>query len=57
MQLSVVVLAALLTLSVAIDLIHKDCGSSATITRVFSPDCEDAVCKLRKGTSGAKSYL
>ena len=49
MRVSAVILAVLVSLTLGIDLTHKDCGSSATITKVFSPDCEDQVCKLKKG--------
>ena len=34
---------------VSVDLAHKDCGSSAKITKVFSDDCTDPVCKAHKG--------
>jgi hypothetical protein len=35
--------------SCAVDLTHKDCGSSAEIVKVWSDDCADPVCKAKKG--------
>ena len=43
------VFVVLVAMATAVDLTHKDCGSSATVTKVFSDDCADAVCKLKKG--------
>ena len=40
----------LVALANAVDLTHKSCGGSAVITKVYSDDCSDAVCKLKKGT-------
>ena len=42
-------MAVLVAVVVSVDLTHKDCGSSATVTKVFSDDCTDPVCKLKKG--------
>ena len=49
MKVFVIIIQVLLTLTSAVDLTYKDCGSSATVTKAFSPECTDAVCKLRKG--------
>ena len=45
----VAVFALLVAMTTAVDLTMKDCGSSAEVTRAFSDDCKDAVCKLKKG--------
>lgn len=47
----VCLLAVLVAVVVSVDLTHKDCGSSATVTKVFSDDCTDPVCKLKKGNT------
>ena len=46
----VAVFALLVAMTTAVDLTMKDCGSSAEVTRAFSDDCKDAVCKLKKGS-------
>ena len=43
------VFALLVAMTTAVDLTMKDCGSTAEVTRAFSDDCKDAVCKLKKG--------
>ncbi|KAL5272498.1 hypothetical protein ACHWQZ_G000637 [Mnemiopsis leidyi] len=47
----VAVFALLVAMTTAVDLTMKDCGSSAEVTRAFSDDCKDAVCKLKKGST------
>jgi len=44
-------LVVLVAMTTAVDLNHKDCGSSATVTNAFSDDCTDPVCKLKKGNT------
>ena len=51
MAVSVLMCTMLLAAAAAVDLTHKDCGSTAVVTRVFSDDCKDVVCRLRKGHS------
>ena len=45
------VLAVMVASSTAGELVYKDCGSSAKIIKVFSPDCTNPVCRLKKGHS------
>ena len=45
----IAVLSLLIAVASAADLTHKDCGSTAGVTRVWSDDCADPVCKLKKG--------
>jgi len=47
----VAVLTILVAMTTAVDLTMKDCGSTAEVTRAFSDDCKDAVCKLKKGNT------
>ena len=48
--MKVLVALTLIAVATAADLQWKACDSSKTkITKVFSDDCADAVCKLHKG--------